>query len=78
MPHKQEGFNMSISSVTSTPLTTNTSTLAAQNTTAAKPAADGDSAAVEAAESAGTKVAESKNAGFTPTAAAPGSVNKIA
>jgi hypothetical protein len=42
-------------------------------------AADGDSAAVEAAESAATKQAEIQNGGFTPSASpAKGGVNKQA
>ncbi len=50
-------------------------------TTTAKPDSDGDSAAVEASESAATKSAERANGGVAPKAAAstrPGGVNVIA
>jgi hypothetical protein len=40
-------------------------------------APDGDSPAVEAAESAASKQAEKANGGIAPKAAAPGGVNKL-
>ena len=69
---------MSVSGIGSTPAAL--PVRQSPSTAQAQPASDGDSAAVEAAETAATKAAERQHGGVAPasgTAARPGGVNKL-